>query len=110
MIELEPAKLDVETMVVDGFTSIKITIANSTNEIFVAVQPQQAQDIAEEISKRAWKGQTGRTELGQKIMKSNFLAKMEIRVAHLIRRGLEKSKAIEYISKDVLNAIWTEFT
>ena len=90
--------------------AIVLTLTNDTHEVYSILPPQQAQDVAEAISKHAYHAQSGRDEVGRKIMSDVWKAKMLTRVTNVLSRELEKGRKPGFIANNLLDIILSEVT
>jgi len=106
MSDYEKARLEVESR--NGGIIIEIT--NSTNSIHTVHDPAQALEIAELIAKYAYHAQSGRDDIGRKIMSDVWKAKMLTRVTNVLKRELEKGRKPGFIANNLLDIILSEVT
>ena len=90
--------------------AIVLTLTNDTQEIYSILPPQQALDVAEAIAKHAYHAQSGRDDVGRKIMSDVWKAKMLTRVTNVLNRELDKGRKPGFIANSLLDIILSEVT
>ncbi len=102
----EQGRIDIE----ERSGAVVLTLSNSDNEIYSILPPDQAQDIAEAIAKHAYHAQSGRDNIGRKIMSDVWKSKMLTRVTNVLKRELEKGRKPGFIANNLLDIILSEVT
>ncbi len=90
--------------------AIVLTLSNSSHEVYSILPPQQALDVAEAIAKHAYHAQSGRDDIGRKIMTDVWKAKMLTRVTNVLNRELEKGRKPGFIATSLLDITLSEVT
>jgi len=90
--------------------AVVVTLTNPTHEIYSILPPQQAQDIAQVMAKYAYHAQSGRDDIGRKIISDVWKAKMLTRCTGVIKRELEKGRKPGFIANNLLDIILSEVT
>jgi len=90
--------------------AVLVTLSNSSTEIYSILPPQQALDVAEAIAKHAYHAQSGRDNIGRKIMQDVWMNKMINRVTMAIKKDQDDKKLPGYTAQKVLDIILKEVT
>ncbi len=90
--------------------AVLVTLSNSNNEIYSILPPQQAQDVAEAIAKHAYHADSGMDDIGRKIMKDVWKAKMLTRCTLAVKKDREDNKLPGYTANKLLDIILSEVT